>query len=75
MRTIETVATVQDDGTLIVHVPLGMAPGPHRVVLVIDEAPLEEVIRPPLDLPTIDVGPWPERLSLRREDMYDDSGR
>lgn len=26
-------------------------------------------------LPTIDLGPWPERLSLRREDIYGDDGR
>lgn len=24
------------------------------------------------DFPVIDLGPWPEHLSLRREDMYDD---
>ena len=29
----------------------------------------------PLDFPTDDLGPWPEDLSLRREDMYDDDGR
>ena len=31
--------------------------------------------RKPLNLPVIDVGPWPEGLSLRREDMYGDDGR
>lgn len=28
-----------------------------------------------LDFPTDDLGPWPEDLSLRREDMYGDDGR
>lgn len=28
-----------------------------------------------LDFPVDDLGPWPEGLSLRREDMYGDSGR
>jgi hypothetical protein len=28
-----------------------------------------------LDLPVIDLGPWPENLSLRREDMYGDDER
>ncbi|MBN1284251.1 MAG: hypothetical protein JXB47_02530 [Anaerolineae bacterium] len=28
--------------------------------------------RPPLDLPVFDVGPWPEGLTLSREDMYGD---
>lgn len=29
----------------------------------------------PLDFPVINVGKWPEDLSLRREDMYGDDGR
>ena len=31
--------------------------------------------REALDFPVDDLGPWPEGLSLRREDMYDDDGR
>ena len=31
--------------------------------------------RPPLYLPVDDLGPWPEGLSLRREDMYGDDER
>jgi hypothetical protein len=37
MRTIETQATITEDGTLIVPVPRDLAPGPHRVVVVIEE--------------------------------------
>ena len=29
----------------------------------------------PLDFPVDDLGPWPERLGLHREDMYGDDGR
>lgn len=29
----------------------------------------------PLDFPVDYLGKWPEGLSLRREDMYDDDGR
>jgi hypothetical protein len=29
----------------------------------------------PLDFPVDDLGPWPEGLSLRREDIYGDDGR
>ena len=29
----------------------------------------------PLDFPVDDLGPWPQGLSLRREDMYADGGR
>jgi hypothetical protein len=28
-----------------------------------------------LNFPVISIGEWPEDLSLRREDMYDDDGR
>lgn len=37
MRTIETEATITEDGTLIIVVPRDLAPGTHRVVVVIDE--------------------------------------
>jgi hypothetical protein len=77
MRTIETTATVNEDGTLVVAVPPDVRPGRHRVVVVIEETngrtATEE--RPPFDFPVHDSGPWPEGLSLRREDMYDDWGR
>jgi hypothetical protein len=29
----------------------------------------------PVDLPSHDLGPWPEGLSLRREDIYGENGR
>ena len=29
----------------------------------------------PLDFPVDDLGPWPEGLSLHRENMYGDDGR
>ena len=31
--------------------------------------------RPPLDIPILDVGPWPDNLTIRREDMYGDDER
>lgn len=32
--------------------------------------------RPPLDIPILDLGPWPEGLKLiSREEMYGDDGR
>ena len=74
MRTIETTATVLEDGTLTAKVPPDIPAGEYRVVLVIEEKPSHKV-RPPLNLPVIHVGEWPANLSLRREDMYDDWGR
>lgn len=73
MRTIETTATVAHDGTLTLRLPSGIEPGLHHVVVVI-----EEIATPSdddLELPSHDSGPWPEGLSLRREDMYGDWGR
>jgi hypothetical protein len=79
MRSIEATATVTPDGTLTVRVPPEVPPGEHRVVVVIDEAApqstSQRLERPPLDFPVRDYGPWPEGLSLRREDMYGDDGR
>ena len=76
MRTIETTAEVKPDGTVTVRVPPDVAPGCHRLVLVIDEQSVEKVEEMSFDdFPMHDFGPWPADLSLRREDMYDDWGR
>ena len=75
MKTVETMATVAPDGTLTARVPPGIPPGPHRVVLVIQEQTVPEEGLAEIDLPVNHVGPWPEGLSLRREDMYGDWGR
>jgi hypothetical protein len=74
LRTIETTATVSTDGMLTARVPPEVPPGEHRVVLTIQDEPAPEEAEP-FDFPVHDVGPWPEGLSLRREDMYDDWGR
>ncbi len=58
---------------MTVQVPSDVPPGEHDIVVMVEEERSET--RPPLDLPVHDVGPWPEGLSLRREDMYDDWGR
>ncbi|MBI2298636.1 MAG: hypothetical protein HYU66_06735 [Armatimonadetes bacterium] len=39
MRTIETVAEVTADGSLVARAPVGLAPGHHRATIVVDEAP------------------------------------
>lgn len=75
MRTIETTATVTKDSKLTIQIPSDIEPGEHKIVIVIEEQPVKKETRLPLDLPVRDYGPWPENLSLRREDMYDDWGR
>lgn len=75
MRTIETTATVEPGGILTVRVPPDVPEGDHHVVIVIEEQPLPDQSAGLDDFPVLDVGPWPEGLSLRREDVYDDWGR
>ena len=40
MRRIETIATVTDDGTLMIPVPADVTPGAHAVIVEIDERPI-----------------------------------
>ncbi len=80
MNAIKVSVTVTPDGQLRVQseVQPGLAPGEYQGVLVLAEqvvAEAEKSTRPPLDFPVDDWGPWPEGLSLRREDMYGDDGR
>ncbi|MFH1738543.1 MAG: hypothetical protein ABIH23_06010 [bacterium] len=75
MRTIETKATIAPDGTLTAQVPADIPPGEHAVVVVIESEPIKNEERPSLDFPVHCGVSWPEDLSLRREDMYDEWGR
>ncbi len=80
MKTIATTATVLPGGKVTVQLPADIPPGEHQIVLVIDEQPVSEKPvakkeRPPLNFPVDSYGSWPADLSLRREDMYGDSGR
>lgn len=79
MKTIETKATVKADGTLTVQLT-DIPPGEYQLVLVIGEPattpkPITVETNMSLKFQLFDVGTWPENLSLRREDMYDDNGR
>lgn len=76
MRTLELIGQVERDGRLIVQLPSDILPGEHQIVLVIDERRLTPSEARALDdFPVDDYGPWPEGLSLRREDMYGKWGR
>ena len=43
MMTIETVATVTEEGTITAKIPGYLPQGEHRVVIVVDESPLHRV--------------------------------
>lgn len=75
MKTIETIATVTDDGTLIVRVPPDVPPGEHAVVVVIDAPATGDQPREPLRLKVGRLPGWPADARFRREEMYGDDGR
>ena len=74
MTAITTRLIVTPDGAISTTTPL--AAGEYTARLEVPDQPAPPT--PPADLddlPTLDLGPWPEGLSLRREDMYGDDGR
>jgi hypothetical protein len=75
MRTIETTVTITAEGTFTVQAPPDILPGPHHVVVLIDDQPSLPEAPPRPAIPVIHVGAWPANLSLHREDMYGDEGR
>lgn len=78
MTVITARIQVAEDGTISGRAPDGIRPGEHLVRIEVAEQPGRQLPTMPFnvdELPTIDLGPWPEGLSLRREDMYGDDGR
>jgi hypothetical protein len=76
MRVVETRASIGPEGLLTVQLPSDVPEGSYAVVIVLAESPAQPEEEYTLDdFPVDNGGPWPEGLSLRREDMYDDWGR
>lgn len=74
MKTIELEVPLTEDRVVTVQVPSTAEPGDELLVRLTEAVPVQPE-RPRLDLPRDDVGPWPQGLSLRREDLYGDEGR
>ena len=75
MIAVETTGRVSADGELVVKLPIKLPPGEHRVVVAVD-APTDKAAAPEgAALPTVSVGRWPENLSFRREDIYENDDR
>lgn len=72
MVTIETIATVSNNGILAVEVPREISPGKHKIVVIIEEQVQKLAGKIDKKFPTHDIGPWPHSLSLHREDLYND---
>ncbi len=73
---ITTRLTVSPDGAIATTTKL--PPGEYEATITVHDRPARQLPTLPFDvdaLPVHDFGPWPEGLSLRREDMYGDDGR
>jgi hypothetical protein len=76
MKTIEATVEVGPDRCLSLQLPDDVPPGTHRVVVQIIDVPFQgNPVDIAANMPKWDPGPWPENLSLRREDLYGDDGR
>ena len=76
MTVITTRLIVAADGAISTATPLPA--GEHAATVTVHDRPARQLPVLPFDvdaLPTIDLGPWPEGVSLRREDLYGDDGR
>jgi hypothetical protein len=69
MKTLELRLQVTAEGKLVLPPVPEIKPGEYDAVLVIGQVTALQSDRPPLNLPVIDVGEWPEGSSLRREDL------
>ena len=75
MRTIETTATITPEHTLTVSVPTDIPAGTVRVVVQIQQVADLTPSKLPFNLIPIETGPWPAGYTVRREQLYGDSGR
>ncbi len=75
MKTIETTVNVSDDGTITLTVPPDVPRGVCRVIISIEPPDAGSKLKKPFAFPTEDYGPWPDGISLRREDIYGDDAR
>jgi hypothetical protein len=74
MTSLEIRVLVRTNGEIVLPAMPDLPPGEYDAVIVL-EGPNVNDEREPLVLPVLDMGAWPESLSLRREDMYGDEGR
>ncbi len=76
MTVITTRIIVSPDGT--VSSTTILPAGEYIANITVHDTPARQLPTLPFNidvLPVHDLGPWPEGLSLRREDMYGDDGR
>jgi hypothetical protein len=75
MNEIRARIRVGSDHRISGTAPDDVPPGEHEVTIAVLDQALAGAPLADHDLPRHDLGPWPEALSLRREDIYGDDGR
>lgn len=75
MRALTATGIVNCDHTLTLKVPHDIAPGPHEVVLVLQETEVGPPKQALLRFSPHPVGPAHPTCTYRREDIYGDDGR
>ena len=78
MTVVTTRVEIAEDGTISGHVSGQVPPGEHEAQISVEPLPPRRKPARPFDvnsLPSLDLGPWPVGLSLRREEIYVDDGR
>ena len=72
MNEIRTRVVVGSDHGISGKAPTAVPAGEHEVIITLADRPARKQAAQPGDLPRHDLGPWPDGLSLRREDIYSD---
>jgi hypothetical protein len=76
MKTIEITAVVGDDRKLTVQLPPDVAPGSHQIVVIVKGPPTERAQTWTMeDWPVHDAALADPNFTLRRQELYGDSGR
>jgi hypothetical protein len=77
MSDIRARVRVSADHRITGIAPTAVPPGEHEVTISVTAftTPTTGKHFDINNLPTLDLGPWPDGISLRREDIYDDDGR
>ncbi|HEY8874381.1 MAG TPA: hypothetical protein VIM52_15210 [Stellaceae bacterium] len=77
LSDVHTRIHVAADHTITGVAPPDVPPGDREITIALPPLARQPAKKPfdVNDLPEHDLGPWPEGLSLRREDMYGDDGR
>ncbi|MBV8131003.1 MAG: hypothetical protein JO282_00630 [Alphaproteobacteria bacterium] len=78
MTEIRAGVVVGPDHRISGIAPAAVPPGEHEAIITVPPPPMRRLAGEAFEvdaLPTHDMGPWPEGLSLRREDIYDEDAR